>query len=106
MAIHAIILEYLPWTRSALVTLTARATTMAKEKYIILKSNKDIYHEIITSINSVLVTFKCHVKAAQTHVLPMIQVLLMHTFESRYEISNNVVCATIKASDQPAIRAV
>ena len=40
MAIHAIILvEYLPWTRSALVNSTARATTMAKVKYIILKSN-------------------------------------------------------------------
>ena len=34
------------------------------------------------------------------------QTMLMHrlvcTIESRHEISNNVVCATSKASDQPA----
>ena len=28
--------------------------------------------------------------------------LLLNRFESRHEISNNVVCATSKASDQPA----
>ena len=27
---------------------------------------------------------------------------LMFTFERRHEISNNMVCATSKASDQPA----
>ena len=27
---------------------------------------------------------------------------LLHTYEPRHEISNNVVCATSKASDEPA----
>ena len=40
MAMH-VYKENLPWTRSALVTLTARATATIKERNIILKADED-----------------------------------------------------------------
>ena len=33
---------------------------------------------------------------------PALKFLILITYEQRHEISNNVVCATSKASDQPA----
>ena len=43
----------LPWTRSALVTLTARATTTIKERNIILKSDGDfIMKELLANFRA------------------------------------------------------
>ena len=42
MAMH-VYKGFLPWTRSALVTLTARATATIKERNIILKSEEDFH---------------------------------------------------------------
>ena len=36
------------------------------------------------------------------HVLLLSELLALNTFEPVQEFSNNVVCATCKASDQPA----
>ena len=47
------------------------------------------------------------IKSTKIKLIPIInwpanEILVHITYEPRQEISNNVVCATIKASDQPA----
>ena len=45
-----------------------------------------------------------HVLKAVYLIFSVLQLDTVYIFEPRHEISNNVVCATSKASDQPAPR--